>query len=74
MTSQPKTYDEELIDAGQCPELVAIMTEDGPSDGRCLAPIEAGGYACPAHTAQIEEWRGQTEAEKLAWERAVEPW
>jgi hypothetical protein len=72
--ARPKSYDEQLIEAGQCPELVWYDTEDGRVDGRCLAPITEGGFACPGHTAQIEEWRGQTEAEKLAWERTVEPW
>jgi hypothetical protein len=65
------TYDQELIAAGQCPELVPVYSEDfGLGDGRCLAPIEPGGYACPGHTAEIETWRAMPEAERAAEEYA----
>lgn len=67
------TYDEQLIAEGSCPELVAVFSEDfGWGDGRCLAPIEPGGFACPGHTAEIEAWRAMPEAERAAAERAAE--
>jgi hypothetical protein len=66
-----KTYDEQLIDEGVCPELVPVFSEDfGWGDGRCLAPIVPGGFACPGHTAEIEAWRGMSEAERAADEYA----
>jgi hypothetical protein len=72
------TYDETLIAAGKCPELIPVQTEDGTGDGRCLAPIPPGGYACPGHTAAIEAWRAMSEPERAAAERAAdmggEPW
>ena len=58
------SYDQELIESGKCPELVPIRTEDGMSDGRCMADIIPGGYACEGHTAEIESWRSLTEAER----------
>jgi hypothetical protein len=65
------TYDEQLIAEGSCPELVPVRDEDfGWVDGRCLAPIVPGGFACPAHTEQIESWRGMSEAERAADEYA----
>lgn len=64
------SYDQELIDDGLCPEIVPIVTEDGPSDGRCLAPIVPGGYACPGHTEAIESWREMSEPEREYWERS----
>jgi hypothetical protein len=67
--TRPRTYDEELIEAGQCPEIVPVMTEDGPSDGRCLADIVPGGFACPPHTEAIEAWRAMSEPERAHWER-----
>jgi len=63
------TYDEQLIQEGVCPEIVPIVTEDGPSDGRCLAPIVPDGYACEGHTAAIESWRSMSEPERAYWER-----
>jgi hypothetical protein len=51
------TYDEQLISEGKCPELVWHQTEDGPVDGRCLAPIVPGGYACEGHTEAIKAWQ-----------------
>lgn len=60
------TYDQELISKGKCPELVMYQTEDGPVDGRCLAPIVPGGYACEGHTAEIEAWRAMSEEERAA--------
>lgn len=68
------TYDEELILDGKCPEIVSVMTEDGPTDGRCLAPIEPGGFACPGHTEAINEWREMSEPERAYWERQHDEW
>ncbi len=65
----PQTYDQQLIAEGLCPEIVPVMTEDGTSDGRCLTPVVPGGYACPGHTAVIEEWRAMSERERAHWER-----
>jgi hypothetical protein len=67
------TYDQELIANGECPELVPVFSEDfGWGDGRCLAPVEPGGYACPGHTEAIEAWRGKSEAERAADEYALD--
>jgi hypothetical protein len=63
------TYDEQLIHEGACPEIVPVLTEDGPTDGRCLAPIVPGGFACPGHTEAIEAWRAMSEPERAHWER-----
>lgn len=67
-----QTYDQQLIAEGVCPEIVPVVTEDGPSDGRCLAPVVADGYACEGHTAEIESWRDMSEAERAHWERQHE--
>lgn len=69
MTARGMTYDEQLIQEGVCPEIVPVWTEDGPSDGRCLAPVVPGGYACQPHTEAIEAWRAMSEAERAHWER-----
>jgi hypothetical protein len=63
------SYDEQLIAEGACPEIVPRWTEDGPSDGRCLAPVVPGGYACQPHTEAINSWREMSEAERAHWER-----
>jgi hypothetical protein len=79
------SYDARLIAEGRCPELVPIVTEDGPSDGRCLAPIvtvtvppdprygetepTTAAFACEGHSAEILGWRAMPECERLAWER-----
>jgi hypothetical protein len=64
------SYEAELIESRQCPEIVLVPTEDGPVDGRCLAPIEdPDGFACPGHTAEIEAWAEMSEPERAAWER-----
>lgn len=69
--AQPRTYDEELIAGGQCPELVPVFSDDfGWGDGRCLADIVPGGFACPGHTEAIEAWRGMSEEERAYQERA----
>jgi len=65
------SYDEQLIAAGKCPELVPVYSDDSPpGDGRCLADIVPGGYACPGHTAAIEAWRDLSEPERAYLERA----
>ena len=59
------SYESELIAQGLCPEVVPILTEDGPATGRCLAPIadfEVG--ACEGHAAEIRGWHAMSEAEK----------
>lgn len=67
------TYDEQLIEEGKCPELVAVYSEDfPPSDGRCLAPIVPGGYACPGHTEEIESYRRMSDEEWAAQEYAMD--
>ena len=67
------TYDEQLISQGQCPELVPVWSEDwGLVDGRCLAPIVPGGYACQGHTEAIEAWRALSEPERAAREYVEE--
>jgi hypothetical protein len=59
------TYDEQLIAEGKCPELVPVRSEDfGWGDGRCLAPVVPGGYACEGHTAEIEAWQALSEEER----------
>lgn len=69
----PMTYDERLIAEGKCPELVPVLSEDfPPSDGRCLAPVVPGGYACEGHTAEIEAWRAMSEPERAAAEYALD--
>jgi hypothetical protein len=78
------SYDAELIREGKCPEIVPILTEDGPATGRCLAPIvtvtvppdsrygetEAtrAAFACEGHSEEILGWRAMPEFERLAWE------
>lgn len=58
-----------------CSELIATVTEDGPSDGRCGQPVDQDKpFACTGHAEIIEEWRGQNEAERAQWEREVEAW
>jgi hypothetical protein len=52
-----------------CSEIIPIVTEDGPTTGRCGTPLRGDVYACPGHTAEIESWRAMSEAEKAAWER-----
>lgn len=43
-----------------CGELVEIWTEDGRIDGRCGGSVYGmDGFACPGHSAQIEEWRSE---------------
>lgn len=62
-------YEAQLLAEGKCPEIVPVMTEDGPSDGRCLAPItdeEVG--ACEGHAAEIRSWRAMDESQKAQWE------
>jgi hypothetical protein len=67
------TYDEQLIAEGKCPELVPVRSEDfGWGDGRCLAPIVPGGYACPGHTSAIEAWQAMSEPERAAAEYAAD--
>jgi hypothetical protein len=82
------SYDAELIEQGLCPELVWIDTEDGRVDGRCMQPIvpvtvppdarygeteaTTEAFACEGHAAQILSWRSQSEAERVAWERAID--
>jgi hypothetical protein len=67
------TYDEQLITEGKCPELVPVRDEDfGWTDGRCLAPVTPGGYACPRHTDAIEAWRAMSEPERAAAEYAAD--
>jgi hypothetical protein len=55
-----------------CSEIVMIVTEDGRMDGRCGGLVTAEGEACPGHAAQLASWRGQSEAEALAWERELD--
>lgn len=40
-----------------CSEVVEILTEDGPIDGRCGIPVEGDAYACPGHEAIIAHYR-----------------
>lgn len=60
------TYDQQLISEGKCPELVMYRMEDGWQDGRCLADIVPGGYACEGHTAEIDAWHSMSEEERQA--------
>jgi len=55
-----------------CGEIIGIVTEDGPSDGRCGIPVEPGKGACEGHELQHQEWAQQTEAETIQWERERE--
>ena len=67
-------YEQDLIDQGLCPEVVPVLTEDGPATGRCMGPIPPGSMhpACEGHAAEIGQWFALTEAEKLHWERQQE--
>jgi hypothetical protein len=52
-----------------CPEIIPIMTEDGPATGRCGEFVDAEGGLCePCHQA-VNSWLALSEAEKAAWER-----
>lgn len=55
-----------------CGELIRVVTEDGPGEGRCGAPADPNLGACEPHAERIAEWRTQTEAETLAWEQQRE--
>lgn len=57
-----------------CGDIIAVWTEDGRMDGRCGLPIVPGRGACEGHADQQEAWRGQCEAEVIAWEREVDSW
>ena len=52
-----------------CGELVLVHTEDGPTDGRCGAPVYGSDFACPGHAAERRGWANMTDAERIAWER-----
>ncbi len=54
-----------------CGDIIQINTEDGPESGRCGLPTLRDG-ACAAHAVQHDDWRAQSEAETVAWERALE--
>lgn len=78
-------YEQELIEQGLCPDLVEVMTEDGPIVDRCRGPIvtvtvppdprygdneaEEVAFACEGHSAERLGWRAMTEIERIAWER-----
>jgi hypothetical protein len=53
-----------------CGEMVRIDTEDGSITGRCGCNVIRDFGACDYHAAIIAEWREQSEAETVAWERA----
>lgn len=79
------SYEAELIANGQCPEVIAIDTEDGPGTGRCLGPIvtvtvapdsrygetepSTAAVACGGHSQEILGWRAMSELERGEWER-----
>lgn len=79
------SYEHELIEAGECPELVWIDTEDGPVTGRCGLPISDRvwlyrGYsdevatpttlpACDGHAEERVGWGVMSESERARWER-----
>lgn len=64
------SYEQQLIEDGLCPEIVPVMTEDGPATGRCKAPIvDHDVAACEGHAAEIRAWRAMSEFEKAQWER-----
>lgn len=79
------SYEQELLAEGKCPDLVEIMTEDGPVSGRCMAPIvevpvppdarygetepQSVAFACEGHTQERLGWRAMSEVEKADWER-----
>lgn len=56
-----------------CSEVIEVLTEDGPSDGRCgaLATDQELG-SCAGHADERRQWVALSEAEKAAWERAPE--
>ena len=63
------SYEAELIAEGKCPEVVPIMTEDGPATGRCMAPItDPEVAACEGHAAEIRSWHAMSEWDKRQWE------
>lgn len=81
-------YEQDLIEDGKCPDLVLVMTEDGPVAGRCMGPIvtvtvppdarygdteaEVVAFACAGHSAERLGWRAMDEQQRSAWERNQE--
>lgn len=55
-----------------CGEIVPVHTEDGITSGRCSQPVLDNDLACPGHAELLRVWRGQSEAEVLAWEHEQE--
>jgi hypothetical protein len=55
-----------------CGYLIPIVTEDGPSDGRCGVPIDKDSGFCTNHAAERDEWLAMSELEKAHWEREQE--
>lgn len=51
-----------------CGYLIPVMTEDGPSDGRCGLDALPEGM-CEGHAAEYAEWARMDEMERAAWER-----
>jgi hypothetical protein len=72
------TYDQQLIEKGECPELVPVYSEDfPPSDGRCLrtivpAPDGSPGFACANHTPAIWEYTSKSLEERWAEDAIAE--
>lgn len=67
-------YDE--VEPVLCSELVWVDTEEGRIDGRCgdYVDVELGGFACTGHAEERLQWASQSEAEIMAWERALDPY
>jgi hypothetical protein len=83
-------YEQELIEQGQCAEIVSVATEDGPVTGRCKLPITDRvfmyrGYGdpearptrlpmCEGHAEERVGWGAMSDLEQAAWERQEESW
>lgn len=51
-----------------CGEIIPVMTEDGPSDGRC-GQNALGEGMCEGHAEEYAQWNRMAEVERAAWER-----
>lgn len=52
-----------------CGDIIGIVTEDGPTDGRCGVPVDGDRWGCTGHADQRDWWQGLTELEKVQVER-----
>lgn len=55
-----------------CGHLIPVVTEDGPTDGRCGQPADKDRGACDGHADEMDHWRSLSEPERAYWEREQE--